>query len=65
MSEIPCPGAHCPHPPGHHHIDYGTPDGAGCVVDADGRVIDPFDLARPATIPPPVPLAQRRNSNEN
>lgn len=49
-STVQCPGAHCPHPPGHQHIGYGDLQGSGCVFSAEGTVIDLFDLTREAVI---------------
>jgi hypothetical protein len=49
-STVPCPGAHCPHPSGHQHIGYGDRQGSGCVLSAEGTVIDLFDLTQEAVI---------------
>lgn len=52
IREVPCPGEHCPHPPGHVHLQAG--DGRGQVWSADGKLLDLFDLSRPAALVPEI-----------
>lgn len=52
IREVPCPGPPCDHPPGHVHLQ--AEDGRGQVWSTDGKLLDLFDLSRPAALVPEV-----------
>lgn len=58
IREVPCPGPSCDHPPGHVHLE--SEDGHGQIWDADGNLLDPFDLTRPALMPVITPIPASR-----